>query len=243
MAEERLDKIIMARNLVSNRVEAEKTIKEIGVKVNGRLITKPGKKFDTEASIELLGVDNPYVNLNGLKLKKAIEAWDLSIENKTALDIGAGVGGCTEVLIEENVASVTTVDKEIKLDTELSNNEKIKSQNSIAFRELNTNILPDLFDICIIDINTTKLEETVPFVQGFVKSGGDIIAFFKPQVEADKKEVNKIGALKDNKAIPLLLHYVKKMAENNQLDLINEFESPILGECGNREYLLHLKKR
>ena len=52
--EERLDKLLIQRQLISSRVRAEKIIIESGVLVNGKLITKPGKKIPTDATIELL---------------------------------------------------------------------------------------------------------------------------------------------------------------------------------------------
>ena len=52
--EERLDKIIMQRGLITTRVRAEKMIQEVGVLVNGKLINKPGKKFLEDVTIELV---------------------------------------------------------------------------------------------------------------------------------------------------------------------------------------------
>jgi 23S rRNA (cytidine1920-2'-O)/16S rRNA (cytidine1409-2'-O)-methyltransferase len=42
--EERIDKILLERGLVSTRVRAEEILKKYGVKVNGKLFSKPGKK-------------------------------------------------------------------------------------------------------------------------------------------------------------------------------------------------------
>ena len=41
--EERLDKILVNKGLISTRLRAEKMSEEVGVKVDGKLINKPGK--------------------------------------------------------------------------------------------------------------------------------------------------------------------------------------------------------
>lgn len=239
---ERLDKILIARKLVANRIEAERTIKEIGVKVNGKLITKPGKKFDSESAIELAGQENPYVNVNGLKLSKAISEWGLDLQSKTILDIGSGDGGCAEFLLENDVESITCIDKTKELNSDILSNEKVTFHKS-GFRELTKNLLPNEFDMCILDIDSAPLKEILPFIQGYVKPKGEVLMFFKPQMETEKKELNKLGLLKDPKLIPLLKHHMQKEAELNQLTFIADFESPILGDNGNREYIFHFIKK
>ena len=53
--DERLDKLLIQKQLVSSRVIAEKLIIQTGVLVNGKLVTKPGKKIPIDSCIELIG--------------------------------------------------------------------------------------------------------------------------------------------------------------------------------------------
>ena len=108
--EERLDKVLMDRNLVSTRVRAEQIIRESGVLVNGKLFTKPGKKVAVDATIELLAEEIPWVSRGALKLVRAIETWSLTFEGKTVLDIGASTGGFTEVSLSKGALKVFAVD-------------------------------------------------------------------------------------------------------------------------------------
>ena len=79
--EERIDKILVQRNLAETRVKAEKIIQEIGVKVYGKLVTKPGKKFAIDCEIDMISEDLPWVSIDSLKLIEAISNWKLTIEN------------------------------------------------------------------------------------------------------------------------------------------------------------------
>ena len=96
--EERLDKLLIERKLISSRVAAEKIILKSGILVNGKLITKPGKKIPLDATIELLEEEIPWVSRGALKLVKALDYWGIHIEDKTAIDLEASTGGFSELL-------------------------------------------------------------------------------------------------------------------------------------------------
>jgi len=108
--EERLDKILLQRGLVSSRVRAEQLIREVGVKVNGKLITKTGKKFPLDCSIDMIAEENPWVSRGAYKLLESIEKFNPDIEAKTVLDIGSSTGGFTEVLLHHGAKRVFAVD-------------------------------------------------------------------------------------------------------------------------------------
>lgn len=82
MEEERIDKIIMERKLVSSRVRAEELISKFGVLVNGKLISKPGKKVPVDAEIELISEEIPWVSKGALKLVAAIDEWSFNCTDK-----------------------------------------------------------------------------------------------------------------------------------------------------------------
>ena len=85
--EERLDKLLLQRNLVSSRVRAEQIIRETGVKVNGKLITKTGKKVPVDAQIEMISEELPWVSRGALKLLEAIQHWNPSLSERTFMDM------------------------------------------------------------------------------------------------------------------------------------------------------------
>jgi 23S rRNA (cytidine1920-2'-O)/16S rRNA (cytidine1409-2'-O)-methyltransferase len=99
--EERLDKILIQRGLISTRVRAEKMILETGVKVAGKLINKPGKKFPIDIDIEMLAEEIPWVSRGAFKLLQALETWKIDVTGLTAIDLGASTGGFTEVLLSK----------------------------------------------------------------------------------------------------------------------------------------------
>ena len=70
--EERLDKLLLSRGLVSSRVRAERMIREVGVKVNGKLINKTGKKFPIDCTIEIIEEDDPIPGPSEVRVRSTV---------------------------------------------------------------------------------------------------------------------------------------------------------------------------
>lgn len=239
MEEERLDKIIIARKLVSTRVRAEKIIEETGVLVNGKLITKAGKKVPTDAKIELLSEEIPWVSRGALKLLKAVELWQIDFKGKKVLDIGASTGGFTEVALHHGASKVFCVDVGTKqLHSKLLSDERVVNLEKTHVRELNANLIPEKLDICVIDVSFISLEKIFPFIHSFLEDGAQIIALLKPQFEVGKENISKGGIVKNKKLYPEVIEKIKSFGLKCNFKFISETESPILGGDGNMEFLL-----
>lgn len=242
--EERLDKLLLQRGLVSSRVRAEQIIREEGVKVNGKLINKTGKKVPVDAVIEMMAEELPWVSRGALKLVEAVEKWQPEIKGGVFMDIGASTGGFTEVLLQQEAAKVYCVDvgkdqlhEKIKSDPRTINLEKTH------VRELNTRVIPELCDGCVIDVSFISLEKIFPFIHSFLKPGAFVIALVKPQFEVGKENIAKGGIVKNKSLYPEVIERIKGNALLNNLEFEAIAESPILGGDGNQEFLMFLKKQ
>jgi 23S rRNA (cytidine1920-2'-O)/16S rRNA (cytidine1409-2'-O)-methyltransferase len=241
--EERLDKILVNRGLISTRVRAEKMIEEVGVKVDGKLINKPGKKITQTAVIELIEEELPWVSHGALKLLKAIETWDIPIAGKTAIDLGASTGGFTEVLLSKDISKVYCVDLGTnQLHERIKSNPKVIDLQETHARELTLRHIPEQVGILVIDVSSISLEKIFPFLHPFIAMGGDIIALVKPQFEAGRENISKKGIVKNQKLYPEILEQVKTYALRSNFTVQESIESPLLGGDGNREFLMWLKK-
>ena len=243
MQEERLDKLLIQRNLVSTRVRAEKIIRETGVKVNGKLVTKGGKRFPVDCTIELLEEEIPWVSRGALKLLEAVEKWQPLIENGVFLDIGASTGGFTEVLLKNGAQKVYCVDVGTKqLHERIAEDERTVNLEKTHVRELSSNLIPELTDGCVIDVSFISLEKIFPFIHSFIKENGVVIALVKPQFEVGKENIGKGGIVKDKKLYPSVIENIKSSAVENNLTFVDVTDSPILGGDGNKEFLIYFKK-
>lgn len=183
MVEERLDKILLQRGLVSSRVRAEEIIRTFGVKVGGKLINKTGKKFPIDSEIEMIAEEIPWVSRGALKLLEAIQTWNPKIERKTLLDIGASTGGFTEVLLKHGASKVFCVDVgKNQLHTSLINDNRIVNLEKTHVRELNHNLINEDCDGCVIDVSFISLEKIIPFLHPFLKKTAFMIALCEASV-------------------------------------------------------------
>jgi 23S rRNA (cytidine1920-2'-O)/16S rRNA (cytidine1409-2'-O)-methyltransferase len=242
--EERIDKILLERGLVSTRVRAEEIIKKYGVKVNGKPFSKPGKKVPVDAQIELLAEEIPWVSRAALKLIAALDHWNIEVSGQTYIDLGASTGGFTEVLLERGLSKAYCVDvgqkqlhDKIKTDTRVVNLEKTHA------RDLNSKLIPESADGLVVDVSFISLEKVLPFTISLLKENANVILLVKPQFELGPGALNKAGVVKDNSQYPALLESIKAMAGRNQLVWKGYIDSPILGGDGNAEFLGYFQKK
>lgn len=241
--EERLDKILLQRSLVSSRVRAEQIIREVGVLVNGKLINKTGKKFPIDCKIEMMQEEIPWVSRGALKLIAAIDQWHPNIEGGTFLDIGASTGGFTEVLLQNGAKKVYCVDVgRDQLHPRIKADDRVVNLEKTHVRELNSNIIKEAIDGCVIDVSFISLEKVFPFLHSFLKPEAFVIALVKPQFEVGKENVGKGGIVKSKSLYPEMIEKVITSAKTNNLQYVEHISSPILGGDGNQEFLMLLKK-
>lgn len=241
--EERLDKILIQRNLVSSRVRAEQIIREVGVRVEGKLINKNGKKFPLDCTIEMIQEEIPWVSRGAIKLLDAIEKWQPEIKGAMIMDIGASTGGFTEVLLQNDVAKVYCVDVgKDQLHAKVKSDERVVNLERTHVRELTSNLIKDPIDGCVIDVAFISLEKIFPFIHAFLKPGAFVIALVKPQFEVGKDNVSKGGIVKNKSLYPEVIEKIKASAKVNNLTYQEHVHSPILGGDGNTEFLMLLKR-
>ncbi|MGB0933216.1 MAG: SAM-dependent methyltransferase [Lishizhenia sp.] len=237
----RLDKLVVDQELTSNRTEAEQLIKTYGVLVNGKLVNKPGKKFSSSIQIEKVVVNDTAISVRSVILQKALATFSIAVQNKVALDIGAGKGGFTHVLLNSDIKKVYAVDKEEHLLSFHLRTDKVIDLQKTHVRELTSAIINEEIDFCAVDVDNIQTNEVIPFIHAFLKPQSSVIVVIKPQFELPKKEVQK-GVVKNVKLFPALIEHVKQQAALSNLIFQDYIESPILGNNGNREFIMHFKK-
>lgn len=241
--EERLDKILLQRKLVSSRVRAEQIIREVGVRVDGKLINKTGKKFPIDCKIEMIQEEIPWVSRGALKLIEAINKWQPSIAGGTFMDIGASTGGFTEVLLQNGANKVFCVDVgKDQLHQKIKADERVINLEKTHVRELTLKTIPDPIDGCVIDVSFISLEKIFPFIHSFLKPNAFVIALVKPQFEVGKENIAKGGIVKNKSLYPEVIERIKLSAKVNNMEYQDHIVSPILGGEGNQEFLMLLKK-
>ena len=101
MEKERVDVLLVKHGLFDSLEQAKRSVMagEILGKNNERL-DKPGQKIPVTTTLHMKGHKMPYVSRGGLKLAKALKAFQISVADKVVLDIGSSTGGLTDVMLQ-----------------------------------------------------------------------------------------------------------------------------------------------
>jgi len=239
---ERIDKLMVQRQLAGSRERARALIMAGRVLVNDQPVDKAGTQVDPEASVRLKGEDIPYVSRGGLKLARALETFQVAAAGRIALDVGASTGGFTDCLLQHGARKVFAVDVGYgQLAWKLRDDQRVTNLERTNIRHLSANQLDEVPDLAVIDASFISLEKVLPSTTSLVKPDSDIIALIKPQFEVGKGQVGKGGVVRDPDQHAQVIEKIKLMAAQAGCQVMHLCESPILGTKGNREFLIHLR--
>lgn len=237
---ERLDLLLVQRDLVSSREEGRRRILAAEVVVNERPVTKAGTWVDQTAAIRLKTV-SPYVSRGGFKLEKALRQFQIDVTDKVALDVGASTGGFTHCLILHGARRVYSVDCGYgQLDWKLRNDPRVLVLERTNIRYLEASDLPSRADLATVDVSFISLRLVLPKVKTLLSGGGEIIALIKPQFEVGKGKVGKGGVVRSSAEHARVIDEIKATATGLGFTTQEVTESPLLGPKGNKEFLIHL---
>ena len=243
----RLDTLLVDRGLAASRERARALILAGNVRVNGQPAAKAGTATPVDAEVTLLAPDHPYVGRGGVKLAHALDTFQIQVAGRTALDIGASTGGFTDVLLQRGAAWVVALDVgHGQLDWKLRNDPRVDVIEGMNARALTAADLPagrTPLDIITIDVSFISLRQILPVVPPLLASDGDVVALVKPQFEAGRTEVGKGGIVRDAAVHARVVDEVAAAADALGLGGAGVTPSPIAGMEGNREFLLHLRRR
>lgn len=243
MAEkERIDKLMVQRQLAGSRERARSLIMAGRVLVNEQVVDKVGTRVDAATEIRLKGDDIPYVSRGGLKLAEALQTFALDVAGRTAIDVGASTGGFTDCLLQKGAARVFAVDVGYgQLAWQLREDHRVVNLERTNIRTLQPEQLDETPDLAVIDASFISLDKVLPPTLKLLQPGSDVIALIKPQFEVGKGLVGKGGVVRDPELHEQVVARIKALASELGCQVLGLCESPILGPKGNREFLIHLR--
>ena len=243
MAAERLDVLLVKRNLAESREKAKTYIKEGIVFVDGVKAQKASLSVEETAEIEVRGETLKYVSRGGLKLEKAVEQWDISLENKVCMDVGASTGGFTDCMLQHGANKVFAIDVGTsQLALKLREDERVICMENTNIRYVTKEDIKELVDFVSIDVAFISLSKVLAPVYELMKENAEIVCLIKPQFEAGKEKIGKKGVVRDKKVHEEVILSVISFATAISFKLMAVEYSPIKGPEGNIEYLFYAKK-
>lgn len=241
---ERLDILLVEKGIITSREKAKACIMEGRVYVNGQKVDKAGEKVGVDSDIEYRGDTLKYVSRGGLKLEKAMATWDLILDDKVCMDIGASTGGFTDCMLQNGAAKVFAVDVGYgQFAWKLRTDERVVCMERTNIRYVTPeDINNDLLDFASIDVSFISLKKIMPATLGLLKDDGEVVALIKPQFEAGREKVGKKGVVREISTHKEVVHGIIDFLLEQDLNVLGVGYSPIKGPEGNREYLVYFSK-
>ena len=240
-AHDRLDKVLVLRGIISSRTRAQALIKEGKVSVNGGVVTESDHPVRENDAVLLAGPDHPWVSRGGLKLDHALRHFRIDPRGKVTLDIGAGTGGFTDVLLAHGAAKVYALDVgHDQLVDKIKNDPRVVNMEGMHVNAVHKADFAEPIDLAVIDVSFISLTKILPKVHELLSPEGVVIALVKPQFEVGRENVGK-GVIKDDMLHVRVIHDVTECAKALGFIVSTAVDSPILGGDGNKEFLLLLE--
>ncbi len=227
----RLDLYLQEAGLAQSRTKAQQLIKEGSVAVNGKIIEKVSLEVDETMKIEVADAVQ-YVSRAALKLKGFLPTLGWSLRGLEALDIGSSTGGFTQILLENEVQSVTCVDVGSgQLHPSLRSDERVRLFENTDIR---TFVSEKRFDIVTCDVSFIPLELILDAIDRLALRY--IIILFKPQFQVGREaKRDRNGVVKDIEAIDAAILTFEERCGQLQWQLISKEQAHISGKEGNQE--------
>ncbi|MCR4622009.1 MAG: TlyA family RNA methyltransferase [Clostridiales bacterium] len=241
---ERADKALVKAGLAEDLTKASALIMEGRALYGTQKILKPSEKVREISLLRLKGDMDAWVSRGAHKLEKAFEVFDISARDKVCADIGASTGGFTQVLLSRGAKRVYAVDVGYNLLAwKLRSDERVRVMERTNARLLKPGDIPETLDMGVTDVSFISLKAIIPPVLRLLAPGADFVALIKPQFEANREEVGEKGVVRDPQTHIRVISDIVSFCENEGYSPAALDFSPITGQEGNIEFLLHLKNR
>ncbi|MBW4551566.1 MAG: TlyA family RNA methyltransferase [Aphanocapsa sp. GSE-SYN-MK-11-07L] len=245
MAKQRLDTLLVERQLCDSRQQAQRLIRAGAVRVNQQLIDKPGTVVAVEAEIHLKQ-RSPYVSRGGEKLAQALRLFAIQISDRVCLDGGISTGGFTDCLLQQGARLVYGIDVgygqvawSIRTDPRVI----LRERTNIRYLQPTDLYLPNQPwpDLGVVDVSFISLTKVLPSLWSLLIEPKELILLVKPQFEVGRSRVGKQGVVRDPADQTAAISQVLKAAQALGWSYCGLTWSPLLGPAGNMEFLLWLK--
>ena len=240
---ERLDILLVEKGIFTSRERAKTNIMAGKVFVDGQRVDKAGEKVNIDADIIFKGQEIPYVSRGGLKLEKAMKQFDITLDKKVCMDIGASTGGFTDCMLQNGAKKVFSIDVGYgQFAWKLRTDPRVVCMERTNIRYVKKEDIGELIDFASIDVSFISLKKIMSATINLLADNGEVVALIKPQFEAGKEKVGKKGVVRDINVHKEVVQSIVDYLYSENLNVLSVSYSPIKGPEGNIEYLVYFTK-
>lgn len=240
----RADILMVEQGLAESRARARMEIEAGNVLAGSMPITRPSQKVEESQKLTLKARAVPWVSRAALKLLHGLDVFNLSLEGKTVLDLGASTGGFTEVALAKGAAHVFAVDVgRDQFHPSLRADPRITLMEGTNARDLSADLITAPLDVIVTDVSFISLTLALPPALDLAVPDAQLIALIKPQFEVGREGLGRGGIVKDEETrLAAVTKIADWLADYPGWRVLNWVESPVTGGDGNTEFLIAAEK-
>ena len=213
--------------------------------MDGRPVVKPSTAV-SESAVLAVATSDHYVSRAAHKLIAGLDAFELEVRGRLALDMGASTGGFTQVLRERGAEPVIAVDVgHGQLAASVADDPAVIPIEGFNVRYMTPASLAEASGVAdppsVItgDLSFISLAHVLPAARAVAAPDADLVVLVKPQFEVGRTAVK--GGLVTNPALRAdAVAGVLWAAWDVGLGTCGVIASPIAGTHGNAEFVAHL---
>src|SRR5256714_10212989 len=239
----RIDQALVPRGFFESRERAQRAIMAGEVRVGDRVFTKAAELIEVDAPISIVQ-PSQFASRGALKLGGALDFFGVDVQGNTALDIGASTGGFTDCLLQRGAAKVFAIDVgHGQLAWKLRNDPRVVVMEKVNARFLSREKIPQLVDLCVIDVSFISLTLILPRAFELITQSGMILALIKPQFELEREDVGRGGIVRDPALHEKAQQKIVKFVEEANYHVVGLVPSTVTGTDGNQEFFICIRKQ
>ncbi len=240
MKKMRIDEALVRRGLAENRERALRLVMAGEVLVGDEPVDKPGSRIDPSLPIRLRAKKGRFVSRAGQKLEAALANFKISLQDLTAMDLGASTGGFTDCMLRAGARTVYAVDVGTnQLDYRLRTDPRVVSLERTHAKQLSAELVPEAIDFLAVDVSFTSLRYVLPHARPLLAENARSVCLLKPQFEAAREKVAPGGRVSAADADEVREH-IEAWFQAQGIRVLGVVKSPIKGRQGNQEFLYWL---
>lgn len=242
MAKIRADQYIFEHFSLGTIEDVRRLIMAGKVLNNNEPVYKPSDIIDTKKVDIRFKKVKTYVSRGGIKLKAAINEFNLNLENCIVLDIGSSTGGFTDCSLQHGAQSVYAVDVGTnQLDYKLRTDSRVTVMEQTNFKHTTIDDFKNLPNVMTIDVSFTSIVPIIRHITELFNHEYTVIALIKPQFESYLEEKEDTLIIQSDVTKRNVIERVVDLCTSLGLSTYDIIRSPITGTKGNEEFLLHIE--
>ena len=182
-----------------------------------------------------------FVSRAGLKLSRALDAFELDVRDFVCADFGCNVGGFTDCLLQRGAVKVFAVDTGYgELAWKLRKDPRVVVMERTNARSLEPGMFDEALEFAAVDVSFISVGLILPPLRACMAKGAQAVVLVKPQFEAGREKVGRRGVVRDRGVHEEVIRETMEHSRKSGFYVRGLDFSPLKGPKGNIEFLLFL---